>query len=226
MLPVSTFDAWWSGQIDGKTRNMVRKGQKKGLETRVVQFDDALLHGICDIYNECPVRQGRRFPHYRKDPEKVRRETITFLERSYFLGAFLGEKLIGFAKLVTDETRTQAGLMSIISMIEHRDKAPANMLVAEAVRCCAESNILFLWYSTFIYGQKGKDSLTEFKEHNGFGRVDLPRYWIPLTAVGRVALRLGLQHRMLDRVPEPILAKLRDFRSSWYERKVASLAQQ
>src|SRR6266478_2856989 len=72
-LPISTFDQWWTEQIDSKTRNMVRKAEKKGVEVREVPFDDTLVEGIWTIYNECPVRQGKPFVHYGKDIETVRK---------------------------------------------------------------------------------------------------------------------------------------------------------
>jgi hypothetical protein len=213
-LPVSTFDQWWTRQINGKTRNMVRRAEKS-LTVREVVFDDALVRGIHGIYNECPIRQGRAFWHYGKDLESVRRENGTFLHRSVFIGVFLGDTLIGFAKLVTDGAGRQAGLMQILSMITHRDKAPTNALIAQAVRSCAERDIRFLVYSQFAYGRKERDGLSGFKEHNGFQRIDLPRYYVPLTALGRLALRLRLHRTVVDRVPEPVLVQLRKVRSRW-----------
>ena len=71
-LPLTTYDAWWNTQIDGKTRNLVRKGEKKGLTVGVMPFDDGLVHGITRIFNETPVRQGRRFWHYGKSFERIR----------------------------------------------------------------------------------------------------------------------------------------------------------
>ena len=38
-LPVSTFDHWWLKVIDGKTRNMVRRAEKKGVVVREVPLD-------------------------------------------------------------------------------------------------------------------------------------------------------------------------------------------
>ena len=52
-LPVSTFEHWWTRQIDNKTRNMVRKAEKKSVVLREVPFGDALVQGISEIYNEC-----------------------------------------------------------------------------------------------------------------------------------------------------------------------------
>jgi len=34
-----------------------------------------------------------------------------------------------------------------------------------------------------------------------------------------MALRLGLHHRLRDRLPESLLGKLRQVRTAWYERK-------
>ncbi|HEX2710674.1 MAG TPA: hypothetical protein VHM88_00395, partial [Candidatus Acidoferrales bacterium] len=180
-LPVSTFEHWWTRQVNDKTRNMVRRAEKKGVSVREVPFDDVLVQGISAIYNESRIRQGKPFWHYGKDLETVRRENGTFIDRSVFIGAFLGEQLIGFAKLVTEEGRAQAGLMQILSMICHRDKAPTNALIAQAVRSCAKRGIPFLVYARFSYGTKQRDSLSDFKQHNGFGRLDVPRYYVPLT---------------------------------------------
>jgi hypothetical protein len=218
-LPVSTFDQWLTHQIGFKVRNKVRKAEKNGVTVREVPFDDALVRGIWTIYNECPVRQGKPFVHYGKDLERVRQEKSTFLDRSVFLGAFHDGSLIGFAKLVSDEARAQAGLMQIVSMVRHRDKAPTNVLVAQAVKSCAERGIPYLVYSRFTDGKKESDALSDFKEHNGFQRIELPRYYVPLTLAGRTALRVGLHRGFTDHIPEPVLVKLRRIRSLWYSRR-------
>jgi hypothetical protein len=220
VLPVSTFDHWWTRQIRSDPRNRARQAEKKGVVLREVPFDDTLLRGICEIYNECPIRQGKPFIHYGKDLEAVREHAGTFLDRSIFIGAFLGDSMIGFIKLVCDETRTYACAIHIVSMMQHRDKAPTNALVAQAVRSCADRKISYLVYENFSYGKKQGDSLSQFKEVNGFQRMDLPRYYAPLTSLGRAAFHLGLHHRVIDLFPEPIMARLRKFRAAWYTRKL------
>jgi len=224
-LPITTYDYWLMKQIGFKARNKAKQAQKKGVVVREVPFGEELVRGIWQVYNECPVRQGRRFWHYGKDFETVYREEATFLDRSIFVGAFLGEQMIGFIKLVADETWTQAGLMNIVSMISHRDKAPTNALIAHAVRVCAERHISYLVYAQFVYGSKEHSSIADFKERNGFQRIDVPRYYIPFTPLGWAALRCKFHKRMVDRVPEPILARLRDLRASWYARKFRSAAE-
>jgi hypothetical protein len=218
-IRVTTFDDWMKNQIDFKARNKARKAEKNGVVVREVPYDDAFVRGISAIYNESPIRQGKRFWHYRKDLEGVRAMNGTFMDQSIFIGAFLQDTLIGFVKLVSDEDRSQAGLMQIVSLMQHRDKAPTNALIAQAVRSCAERKIPYLWYANFSYGNKQRDSLADFKRHNGFQKVDLPRYYVPLTAAGRIALRLGLHRDTGDWIPEPVAARYRKLRSFWYARR-------
>jgi hypothetical protein len=225
VVPVSTFDNWWTNQIRGEGRNRARQAEKKGVILREVPFDDNLVRGIWEIYNECPVRQGARFAHYGRDIEWVRKHAGTFLDSAIFIGAFIGDQMIGFVKLVTDETRTQANTMHIVSMMQHRDKAPTNALIAQAVRSCADRGIQYLVYQNLFYGKKQGDGLSKFKEKSGFQRIDLPRYYVPLTAFGSVALRLSLHHRLVDHLPESMAAKLRELRKNWYTRKIQSVVE-
>jgi len=223
VLPVTTFEDWWSRQIGFKARNKAKQAEKNGVVLREVPFNDRLVGGIHEIYNECPIRQRRRFPHYGEDLDTVRREEATFLDSSIFIGAFYDDKLIGFVKLVLDETGSQAGLMNIISMIKHRDKVPQNALIAHAVRACASRGIQHLVYSKFDYGRKERDGLRDFKERNGFERVDSPRYYVPLTAMGRATFSLGLHRSISEKLPEAVARRLRDLRAGWYERRYRSV---
>jgi hypothetical protein len=218
-VPVSTYDHWWTSQITAEARNRARQAEKKGVVIRQVPFDDALVKGIWELYNESPLRQGRRFRHYGKDLETVHREEATFLDTSFFIGAFIGDKLIGFVKLTADETRTQVNLMNILSTIEHRDKAPTNALIANSVRFCAEQGISYLVYQSFFYGNKQWDGIMKFKQVNGFKRFDVPRYYVPLSHLGRAAFGLRLHHRFVERLPESFVGRLRQLRNDWYTRK-------
>ena len=220
-LQISTFDHWMMHQINFKVRNKVRKAEKNDVVVREVPFDDVLLRGIHAVYNETPIRQGKRFWHYGEDLETTRRIKATFLERSIFIGAFFKESLIGFAKLVANEDWTQAGLMHIVSMIQYQDKAPTNALIAQAVRSCAHRGIPYLWYANFSYGRKERDTLADFKRYNGFQRTEVPRYYVPLTTAGRIALRMGLHHSIADRIPEPLATTYRRIRTFWYSKRFA-----
>lgn len=225
VLSVSTFDHWWNKQIGFKARNKAKQAEKNGVVIREVAFSRTLAQGIWEIYNESEVRQGKRFPHYGKDLETVYKMSATFLDRSAYFGAYLDDRLIGFVKLHCDESRTQAGLTHILSLMEHRDKVPTNALLARSVRYCAEQKIPYLVYSRFKDGKKERDSLMDFKERNGFKQINLPRYYVPLTMRGSIAYRFGLHKRLIDHLPESILSRLRSIRKNWYSRKLQTVAE-
>jgi hypothetical protein len=216
VLPVSTFQDWWMHQIRSEARTKARKAEKKGVVLSEIPFDDAFLRGMCAIYNECPIRQGRPFPHYGMGIDKARSYAGTFIERSIFIGAFLDDCMIGFIKLITDERLKVACAIHVLSLIQHTDKAPTNALIAKAVQSCADRGISFLVYGNMHYGRKTGDSLSQFKETNGFRRTDLPRYYVPLSPLGSIALRLGLHHRLTDYCPEIVMEQLRELRKTWY----------
>jgi len=219
-MPVETFDQWFTKRVDTKIRNKLRKAEKVGVQVREVPFDDALIAGIAAINNECPIRQGRRFPHYGDPLETVRRKNGSFADRSLFIGVFFEGTLIGYAKLVPDEVGGQAGLMQILSMIRYRDKAPNNLIIAQAVRSCAQRKIPYLLYANFAYGKKERDSLADFKEENGFERIDLPRYYIPCSKLGELALNLRVHRGFKEYIPWSVLKQARKVRNSWYSRVI------
>lgn len=222
VLPITSFDNWWNHQIKSPARNRARQAEKKGAVIREIEFGEELVRGIVEIHNETPIRQGKRFPHYGMNYEGAHRYAGTFLDRSVFIGAFFEGQLIGFLKMVMDEARTYACAINILSMIQHREKAPTNAMIAQAVRSCAERGLGHLVYENFVYGNKGADSLTNFKETNGFVRMDLPRYYVPLSPLGRIALRYKLHRRMVEYVPEPLMARYRELRTTWYQRRLAA----
>jgi hypothetical protein len=214
-IRVSTYDEWIAQQIRPEVRARIRKSAKRGVVVREVPLDDKLLRGISAIYNETPVRRGKPFPHYGIDLEALRKMKSTFLEQSIFLGAYYEGVLIGFAKLVSDEDLSQAAPMHILALVRQRDKSAMNALIAQAVRSCAERGISYLWYGKFAGDKHGAGHL-QFRIHNGFQQVDFPRYYVPLTNRGRIALRLGLHHSIVDRIPEPIAEAYRRVRALWY----------
>jgi hypothetical protein len=210
-LPIADYSSWWEKQIDGKTRNMVRRAQKKGVQVRFSDFDDKFVEGMTAIFNETPIRQGKRFWHYGKDCETVKREFSRYLFREEVFGAYLGEELLGFGMLAF--AGRYALLGQIISKVAHRDKAPNNILLAKAVERCAEKNIPYLVYAKWIDGPLG-----DFKRHNGFQKIDLPRYFVPLNAKGRLFLTFGLQAGLAGFVPQKVLKRLKNARRVVRER--------
>jgi len=206
-LPIKSYSYWWEQQIDGAARNKVRKAQKKGIEVRLANFDDRFVEGMTSIFNETPIRQGRHFLHYGKNSETVKRQFSRFLFREEIFGAYLGEELVGFIMLAN--AGRYAVLGQIISKVARRDLAPTNALLAKAVERCAEKGIPYLAYAYWL-----DDTLGEFKRNNGFQKFDLPRYFVPLTPKGKVALRLGLHRGWKEAIPEKVKKPLKKIRRS------------
>jgi hypothetical protein len=134
------------------------------------------------------------------------------LFREEVFGAYLRQELVGFIMLAY--AGRYAVLGQIISKIAHRDKAPTNALLAKAVERCAEKRIPYLAYAYWL-----EDSLGDFKRSSGFQKFDLPRYFVPLTRKGKLALNLGLHRGWTAAIPEAIKNPLKKTRKFWYEFK-------
>ncbi len=214
IIPIKDYATWWDN-LPQETRRNVRKSAKQGIEVKVAQFGDELVKGIVEIYNETPIRQGRRFWHYGKSFEEIKKEKATYLERSEFIGAYYQGALIGFLKLVYVDNC--AKVFHILSKEEHAEKRPTNALIAKAVEICAQKGVSSFQYCKYVYGGNESSSLTEFKRRNGFEKVCYPRYYVPISARGSFVLKLKLHHGLIDLLPEKLLSKLRALRKGAVE---------
>lgn len=215
-LPITTYSRWWKECTEYSIRKGVNRAKKLGLLVKTVEFDDVLLEAIYRIYNETPVRQGKSFWHFGKDFELIRRALATYLERSFFIGAYWQDELVGFMK-VTSVNGT-ATITQILSAQKHFSKRPNNALIAKAVEICEFRHLSPLIYGSFVYYDPDS-SLTEFKRRNGFQAIPLPRYYIPLTLKGKIALRLRLQRGIAGNIPTPIFREFLKIRKAWYARR-------
>ena len=215
-LPTDSYQSW-SQSLSQDTRRNIRLAAKRGVVLSSVPFDDDLVRGIMGIYNETPFRQGRKFWHFGKDFATVKRENETYLDRSEFLGAYLGAELIGFLKMV--RVSSVASIMQILAKNAHQDKKPMNALIAKAVELCEQKGLSQLIYRKFIYDGNVDDPLTEFKRRNGFDKFLVPRYFVPLTKRGAVGLRLGFHRGAKELMPHSLRLLLKKTRRAWMERK-------
>ena len=215
VIPLTSFNDWWEKRLPQESRRNVRRAAKRGVVVKAVPFDDELVRSIQNIYNETPIRQGRRFWHFGKDFETVKMENATYLDRSEFLGAYFGQELIGFIKIIyLDQMAT---LIQIISKVAHQDKRPTNALIAKAVEVCAQKKVNFLIYTKFVYDGDQSSALTEFKRRNGFEEARYPRYFAPLTLKGAAAIKLGIHGGFRRLLPLSLLVRLKSFRSRVYD---------
>jgi hypothetical protein len=191
------FEDWWASLPQVSRRN-VRLAEKRGVVVRPVTFDDALVEGIKEIYDELPVRQGRRFWHYGKDIESVRLENATYLARSQFVGAYVRNELVGFIKYIrVDNT---AVLIQILAKESERERKPMNALLSHTVALCSEQGLSSIVYGKYRYGE-GDSSLTEFKRRNAFSEVTYPEYIVPMSNWGRAAIAGGFHRGLREVLP-------------------------
>lgn len=219
VIPVTTYSDWLEKRVEYDVRKAIKKANKLGVVVRVAEFDDKFVEGICEIYNESAVRQGTAFWHYNKPFETVKQENSTFLERSVFIGAYFEDALIGFIRMVYVDNI--ASTLQVISQRKHFEKKPMSALIGKAVEICAEKGVSHLVYGNYIYHDRNS-SLTEFKRRNGFEQMLVPRYYVPLSPLGAVALKLKLHRGPGSFVPESVRSELRRLRNRWYERKTST----
>jgi hypothetical protein len=213
-LSISTADHWFNKQISGRTRSLIRKAKKDGVEVREAAYDDAFVRGMTEIFNETPIRQGREFWHYGKDLETVRRQFSKYLFREEMIGAYCGDELIGFIMLGNAGNYALTG--QIISKVKHRDKATNNVLIAKAVEVCATKRLPYL-----VYFHWTNDSLAEFKRRCGFEETRVPRYFVPLSKKGKLALKFGLHRGWKAALPNQIKAPLKRLRRLWNDWRIS-----
>jgi glutaminyl-tRNA synthetase len=210
-LPLNTFDYWWNHQIAKEARRKIEKATEAGVEIRHVPFDDDLVRGIVKIYNEIPIKRGKRNWHYGSDFATVKAGLGSELDRSEFIAAYFEGELIGFVKLLY--AGSLASPVVNLSLVAHRDKMTNSALMAEVVRSSLRNKIPFVFYGVWKTRRYG---MREFLESNGFKQVDVPRFYVPLTIRGEACLRLGMHKGLQGLLPERVILFLLAVRSKWY----------
>jgi hypothetical protein len=211
VLPITTYDDWYTKKLYNKPRNMLRKALKSGVEIRLEDLNEPLVQGIKAIYDESPIIQGKRNYHYQEDLDTIRRAHSRYLDRSQFITAHYEGQLVGFAKVTFSE---ESGfLINFASMISHRDKAVSSALLAKVVEICAERKSRCLVYG--VWGSGGTRGLVEFKVANGFECVEVPRYYVPLTWLGTIALKAGIHQSVVHRMPAWSVEAAAKVRKGW-----------
>jgi hypothetical protein len=194
LLQIKDYESWLQA-VGKKTRNMVRKAEKEDIKVAVAEPTDTFIEGVWKIYNETPIRQERAFPQYGQTPQSVAWNIHKFEKNSTYIGAYLGEELVGFLQVLHGENISVVS--QILSMQKHWDKSLNNALLAKAVKVCASKGEKYL-----MYGRIGNHpSLDRFKESNGFTKCSINRYYIPLTGKGKIAIKLGLHRELKDTLP-------------------------
>lgn len=213
VVRVEDYKAWWEG-LPQETRKNVRRSERCGVRVEIKPFDDALVADLVQLNNSSEIRQGRRYTHFGKSFEQVKKDHCSFIDRSEFLCAYFEGELIGFIKLVY--RGRIASLLNILADEKHRDKRCANALMKTAIERCHYKGLTHLTYGFFHHGNKRDESITLFKVRHGFEEALVPRFFVPLTLKGRLAMAVGLHRGLLGVLPNSVLTKGVALRSKWY----------
>jgi len=220
VLPITSYEDWFHHQLNNKLRAKVRKAPKMGVEVKIAPFNEEFIAGVTKIFNETPSRQGKKFAHYGKTFQQVKEELSKESARTDFIGAYYQGEMIGFIQQVY--VKDGAFPFGGVSLTAHRDKSPNNAMLAKAVEACSSRGGKYLVYGHFDYGTGG-GGLTEFKVQNGFQKMLVPRYYIPLTLRGRISLGLKLHHGTKRMIPKKLMRGLIAMRKKWHVKRVQGL---
>lgn len=215
VIPITTYENWLKNQIRKGTRVNLHRAMREGVVARAVPYDDDFVQGIKDLYDETPIRQGMPFWHHGKSFEDIKKGHGTYCERAEYIGAYFEGELIGFLKMVY--VGNIAKTMNVIGNEKYFQKRITNALIAKAVEICAEKGIAYFNYGRYGFPGKKESSLTDFKRRNGFQQFKLPRYYLPLTARGKLALSLGLHRELKALMPWSVTKRLLQLRSLYYK---------
>ncbi|HEU0119610.1 MAG TPA: GNAT family N-acetyltransferase [Bryobacteraceae bacterium] len=220
-IPLNDYKQWWES-LPQETRKNVRRAERRGVRVETRAFSDELVAALVQLNNSSSVRQGRRYTHFGKSFEEVKKDHASFLDRSTFFCAHFEGQLIGFIKLV--RRGHIASILNILTDEKHSDKRPANALMAAVVQHCFQEGLTCLTYGYFHYGNKRDTSITEFKVRHGFVEVLVPRYFIPLTLIGKAYIALGLHRGLIGLLPGELLKFGVALRAKWYDVRNTTLA--
>lgn len=212
VVRTTSFSEWWKN-LPQETRKNIRRAQKRGVALEVRTLDDDLVRGIMAVNNDSAVRQNKAFLHYGKSFDQVKFDQSPFSDRSDFICAYAEGELIGFAKIVYQEKI--ASVVQFLPKASHHDKRPANALLAKAVQVCEAKGMLYLVYGKFNYGNKGNNSLREFKVRNGFEEMQVPRYYVALSSWGVLYTKLKLYRGLIGLMPRPAIRFAISARAKW-----------
>ena len=122
-------------RLYNKPRNTLRKALKSGIEVRLEEFSESLLHGIKAIYDESPVRQGKRNRHYQErlgDNQKRARHVLG--EKPVHRGLFFRRD----DRLRESDVFSRFGSLHKFSLESQPSRQSANnAILAKAVEICA-----------------------------------------------------------------------------------------
>lgn len=167
MIHAMTADGYLQ-QVGAKTRNMIRKADKRGYVAGVFDYND-FLDDVYSVNTSKKFRAGRRMTKsYQERPWPVRVDNSCSSHRLVYVGVFKDGRLVAYAKVVI------VGEVAVLDrFIGHGDNlrdGVMNLLLYAVVCYCVSVGVYWVNYLTMESASKG---IEDFKRHAGFRATDV-----------------------------------------------------
>ena len=163
-------------KIGDKSRNTIKKAEKKGYQFRPID-PDLFLDDIVDIRTSDPQRQGRFIPKsFYEKPESlpIKNPSNCFLHQESFYGVFLVDKLVSFISILT--YGELAKINHIMCHSDHMKYGVMNLNLCGMISHLMESNSIVKFINYLYFSKAGNSSLDSFKKSTGFNQGHLLVY--------------------------------------------------
>ncbi|HZY46794.1 MAG TPA: hypothetical protein VFE96_03250 [Candidatus Bathyarchaeia archaeon] len=188
LLPFNNFDEWFAG-LKKDTRNEIRKGEKRGVENRIIkEFSVTEAQEIVDIFRESPFREGRYFEGYHH--WTLERVLESFKTNGEFitLTAVYEGKIVGVAR--TKFRGQVAVINNLLSSLAIRRKiiGVSNSLLATQIKMLGDRGVRYL-----AYGKMGVlGGLDHFRVSNGFQSAMVNYNYVLLTQKAKILAKFKI----------------------------------
>jgi len=182
LLSFRNFDEWFNG-LKKDTRNEIRKGSKRGVETKVIEkLSVSEAQEIVSLFRESPFREGRYFEGYHHWTLKRVMESFKTNDEFVSIASVHEGKIVGVART---KFKGPVGVINnLLSSLEVRRKiiGVSNSLLATQIKMLSYRGV-----SHLAYGKMGVlGGLDHFRTSNGFKSVPVNYNYVLLTRKAKV----------------------------------------
>jgi hypothetical protein len=182
LLSFNNFDEWFTG-LKKDTRNEIRKGSKRGVETKVIEkLSVSEAQEIVSLFRESPFREGRYFEGYHHWTLNRVMESFKTNEEFISIASVYEGKIVGVARI---KFKGPVGVVNtLLSSLNVRRKVigVSNSLLATQIQMLSDRGVRHL-----TYGKMGVlGGLDHFRISNGFKSVPVDYNYVLLTKKAKV----------------------------------------
>ena len=177
MFVDKSYEDVWDTVYSTKTRNMIRKAKKGGVECRTIDILDHVDDAVACTLSK-PVRHGSRLPEYYYDTDmyrqKMERWQEIFGDNMISFGAFFDGKLVAYIN-----TFVRFGEAITNNMLSHADAlqvAPNNAVFDFMIKYYTDRDDV----RRLMYSFDTTESVDKFKHSMGFEPILVKRWYMEL----------------------------------------------